>query len=247
MRLFLDIWNILLFVLIISLIKFYLPKIKGHFGEKIVSSILSGLDNEYKVINNIMLKSGTKTAQIDHVVISNYGVFVIETKNYQGWIFGHENNDFWTQVIYRRKEKLRNPIKQNYWHIKVIEESLREYKNINFISIIVFTDKASLNVQTRTDVVYASDLINTIKKWSFITISDTLKEKIYEKLLSLNIDNKKNRKEHISSIRKDLAERNSKIYANICPKCGGNIVLKSGRYGQFRGCDNYPKCRFIEK
>lgn len=57
-------------------------------------------------------------ALIDHVVISKYGVFVIETKNYRGWIIGNEKSEYWTQVIYKRKERLYNPIKQNYGHIK---------------------------------------------------------------------------------------------------------------------------------
>jgi len=93
-------WYIWAGIIIISLLKPFLPKIKGFFGEKSVAFQLSRLDpSKYKVINNIILQSGEKTTQIDHVVVSNYGIFVIETKNYNGWILGDEYADYWTQVI----------------------------------------------------------------------------------------------------------------------------------------------------
>lgn len=72
-------------------------RIFGGVGEKTTSSILLFLDkSKYKVINNVVLKSGDKTSQIDHIVISDYGIFVIETKNYKGWILGSENSEYWT-------------------------------------------------------------------------------------------------------------------------------------------------------
>lgn len=80
-----------------------------------------------------MLKVGDKTTQIDHVVIPNYGIFVIETKNYKGWIIGNEFDDYWKQIIYKRKEKLHNPIKQNYGHIMVLKEHLSDFPDIKYI------------------------------------------------------------------------------------------------------------------
>jgi hypothetical protein len=80
--------GLLIFSIILAIIlRIYGPTIKGYFGEKSVSFFLSRLDpGKYKVINNIMLKIDGRTSQIDHVVVSNYGIFVIETKNYNGWI-----------------------------------------------------------------------------------------------------------------------------------------------------------------
>lgn len=90
------------------------PKIKGTLGEYKVSLKLKRLTKKkYIVLNNILLKIGETTTQIDHVVISKSGIFIIETKNYKGWIHGHENSNYWTQTIYKHKTKFRNPIKQN--------------------------------------------------------------------------------------------------------------------------------------
>ena len=241
-------WYIWTLILAASVLKLFLRKIKGYFGEKSVAFFLSKLDPaKYKVINNVMLEVGSRTTQIDHVVVSNYGIFVIETKNYQGWIIGNEYDDNWTQVIYKRKEKLHNPIKQNFGHIQALKEVLSEYTDVSYISIVAFTTKADLKVKTSTDVVYTVNLPKTIRKYNTETISDSDKEQVYLKLFSLNVDNKENRKAHVQAIHNNLKDKDSKIDSNICPKCGGNLVLRNGKYGQFKGCGNYPKCRFIAK
>lgn len=75
---------------------------KGEIGEKRVAHILQRLPKEeYRVINNLLLQTSSGgTTQIDHVVISEYGIFVIETKFYKGWIYGGENSEYWTQNIF---------------------------------------------------------------------------------------------------------------------------------------------------
>lgn len=241
--------GLLIFSIILAIIlRIYGPTIKGYFGEKSVSFFLSRLDpGKYKVIYNIMLKIDGRTSQIDHVVVSNYGIFVIETKNYNGWILGNEYDDYWTQVIYKRKEKLFNPIKQNYGHIQALKNVLSEYQELNYISIITFTTKADLKVKTKTNVVYTANLLKTIRKYDKETVSDSVKEKVYKKLLSLNIDDKEERTEHVRSIYKNINEKNRKITENICPRCGGTLVRKNGKYGSFTGCSNYPKCKFTVK
>lgn len=241
-------WYILVFVIATGVFRIYLPKIKGFFGEKSVASFLSTLNPaKYKVINNIMIQTSSRKTQIDHTVVSNYGIFVIETKNYQGLIFGNEFDDYWTQVIYKRREKLYNPTKQNYGHVQALKEVLGEYPDINYIPIVAFTMKSELKVKTSTDVIYTINLPKTIIKYNNETISDFVREQIYSKLLSLNIDSKENRKIHINNIRRNISNKNNRVYSNICPKCGGSLVVRKGKYGKFKGCDNFPKCRFIVK
>lgn len=247
-ELFRTIWYIFVLIIAVSIFSLFLPRIKGFFGEKSVAFFLSRLDpTKYKVINNIMLQARNRTTQIDHVVVSNYGIFVIETKNYQGWILGNEFDDYWTQVIFKRKEKLHNPIKQNYGHIQALKDALSEYTDVNYFSIVAFTTKADLKVKTKTNVVYTVNLSKTIHKYISETISDSVKEQIYERLLYLNIDSKENRKAHVQGIHNNLADKQKKVSANTCPKCGGELVLRNGKYGQFKGCKNYPKCRFVAK
>ena len=85
---------------------------KGAYAEDRVARRLSQLPEEYQVFNDVYIRSGGRSVQIDHVVISRYGVFVIETKNYKGWVYGSENAEYWTQNIYGHKYKLyRTPLK----------------------------------------------------------------------------------------------------------------------------------------
>ncbi|MGH4051960.1 MAG: NERD domain-containing protein [Clostridium sp.] len=241
-------WYLWLLVIAAGVLEVVMPKIKGFLGEKSVAFLLSGLDKtKYKLINNIMLQVGNKTTQIDHVIVSNYGIFVIETKNYKGWIIGNEFDDNWKQVIYKHKEKLHNPIKQNYGHIRALKEILNDFGDINYISIVAFTTRAELKVTSKTDVVYTINLPKTIRKYKSENITDLVKEDVYAKLISLNVDSKETRKTHVKAIHKTLAEKDIKVSRDICPKCGGKLVLRNGKYGQFKGCSSFPKCRFIAK
>lgn len=238
-------WALWIPIIGVIILLIYMPRIKGAIGEKSVALFLSNLDkSKYKLINNLMLQIGGKTTQIDHVVVSNYGIFVIESKNYKGWIIGNEYDDYWKQVIYKRKEKLYNPIRQNYGHIKVLQQVLSQYPQINFISIVAFTTRATLKVNTKTHVTYTLRLPKIIKQYTEERISDDIKEQIYAKLISLNVDSKENRAAHIHNIKSNIAHKNANVNNNICPRCGGSLVIKKGKYGQFKGCSNYPKCRF---
>ena len=107
---------ILLILLVLqAAIRILKPKINGIIGEKVVASKLSKLpEQQYKILNDIMLRTNYGTTQIDHIVISVYGIFVIETKNYKGWITGTEYGEYWTKNMYGKKYTFRNPIKQNY-------------------------------------------------------------------------------------------------------------------------------------
>ncbi|AEM73653.1 nuclease-related domain-containing protein [Caldicellulosiruptor acetigenus] len=206
--LLLDLWYIWVLLIISAILSMLRPKIKGALGEKSVSFFLARLDpKKYKVLNNLLIKVGSKTVQIDHVVVSNYGVFVVETKNYQGWIYGSEFDEYWTQVIYKRKEKFYNPVRQNYGHIQALKEILKEFENLKFVSIIVFTTKAELKVKAKTDVIYTVKLLKTIKKYNQECLTDEQRDAIYEKLKSANIGDRKNMREHVRSVRENKKKK----------------------------------------
>ena len=238
---------IIVLVVIVLIVKFKSPNIKGSIGERKVSKALNTLDNnEYKVINNVMIRTDRGTTQIDHVVISVYGIFVIETKNYKGLIFGNEYDDNWKQVIYKRSERFRNPIKQNYGHVAALKERLNLDKDLLIISIIAFTNRASLKVNTKTPVMYDNNVVSYIRGYNNKLISEDDVKRIYYDLLMSNIDSKDTRKEHVHSIRKNLRERENNINNNICPRCGKALVKRQGKHGDFIGCSGFPKCRFIK-
>ena len=75
------------------------PQQKGKRGEKKVHDILSQLPDEYYLLDDVVLKTQRGTTQIDHIVVSKYGIFAVETKNYSGEIYGDDNRQLWKQMI----------------------------------------------------------------------------------------------------------------------------------------------------
>lgn len=238
---------IIIVIVIYIILRIYSPKIKGSFGEAKVNTRLNFLGKEYIVLNNILIKSSKGyTSQIDELVLSEYGIFVIETKNYKGWIFGNENSENWTQVIYKEKYTFRNPIKQNWSHIYALKNVLSEYSNIKYYPIIVFSGNATLKcIESSIPVIYSNKLNSTIRKLSFekcLSIEEI--NKIQSILESAKIKEKHARKEHVENIKQNVIQKEIKKANLICPRCNSELKLRNGKNGKFYGCSNYPYCRF---
>lgn len=121
-----NIWYLFQIVILILFIKS--PYFKGKAGETIVNVVnhVNFDKSDYNTnLKDITMKmnDGT-TTQIDHIIVSKFGIFVIETKNMKGWIFGDKDQKTWTQSIYGKKNNFQNPLHQNYKHIKALEELL---------------------------------------------------------------------------------------------------------------------------
>ena len=123
---------------------------KGMLGETVINiATWLKLDKEsYHRLNNITLPlADGGSTQIDHVIVSKYGIFVIETKNYKGWIYGNEKQRQWTQAFANgSKYKFQNPLRQNYLHIKTLAELL-DLELSHFHSMIAFIGECELKTR----------------------------------------------------------------------------------------------------
>ena len=173
-----------LFLIALSLVGTYVFYNKGKVGELIVMTRLrKGLpEDEYEILNNIYLptENGT-TTQVDHVVVSRFGVFVVETKNYSGWIFADASSKVWTQTIYRTKSTFQNPIRQNYRHVCAIAENLGLPKDY-IRGVVAFTGDCEFKTPMPEGVVYSRRLADYIKSFSDPILKDGEKEEILEAL-----------------------------------------------------------------
>lgn len=223
--------------------------VKGALGEFMGS--LAGklfLDKEtYRSLNNVTLDTSNGTTQIDHVIASRYGIFVIEAKYYQGWIFGSERQSEWTQSLPGgRKFKFQNPLRQNYRHIKALSEflGLSEEK---FHSVVMFWGESEFKTEMPPNVM-SSGYSTYIKSKNDVLFSDEEVGQLVEALQTGRMPTGllrglETRHQHLDSLKE---RHDSKIR---CPKCGADMVermVKSGdRAGQkFLGCSAFPKCRF---
>ena len=235
---------IAIFVIAITL-RYNQAAIKGKYGERKVSKILMSLPSEYHLFNDIYICINERSVQIDHVVVSPYGIFVIETKNYSGWIFGSDYSEFWTKNMYGNKYQFQNPLKQNYSHVKALESLLSIPEN-KFIPIIVFLRGATLKCNTREIVIYSNQLKDVIYSYTTPTINSVDVQILTEKLSHSNLVTKDTKKEHKQKIHQIITNKNTMIHNGICPRCGNQLVERKGKYGNFTGCSNYPKCKFTK-
>lgn len=201
---------LVIFILFCLILKFLENKLKGDVGELAVKKKLKKLNSKkYLVLNNITLRNyggNTSATQIDHIVVSIYGIYVIETKNYKGIIYGSENGKNWTYNIYGIKYKFMNPINQNYAHIKAIKNVIgKEYKNIPYYSIIAFSKESKVNVDTsRANICKIPKVSKVIKSESYdeiLSYEDILyiKEKLENS--QINLSKRRHRREVKKAIR----------------------------------------------
>ena len=140
------------------------PWFKGWFGELQVNLIawLCLDSSRYHLVRNVTLPCGEGTTQIDQVVVSRYGVFVIETKNMSGWIFGREREATWTQKFRRQSNRFQNPLRQNYKHTATLVELLALAPG-QVKSVVVFIGDAKLKTEMPSNVVVGSAYVDYIK------------------------------------------------------------------------------------
>lgn len=224
---------------------------KGVFGEFLVNLRLKLFlpKEKYHLIKNITLPTEGGTTQIDHIVVSKYGVFVIETKNMKGWIFGSANQKYWTQKIYRHSSKFQNPIHQNYKHLKTLEDCL-SINPESLFSVIVFVGDSTFKTEIPENVTYARGCIRYIKSKKTELLSQQQVEEVISTIESGRLrPSIKTNREHLAHVKEIVK---SKQNHKACPKCGSDMVVREAKKGnnkgnKFWGCSSFPQCRAVVK
>lgn len=136
-----------------------------HQGEAAVTEALSEEfpPPSYHLLNNLTLHVEDGTTQIDHILVSLFGVFVIETKHYKGWIFANSKAPMWTQVLYKQKFKFQNPLHQNYKHVRAVQALLDFLPTECIRSIVVFTGEAEFRTPVPEGVYSIKSLIEHLQ------------------------------------------------------------------------------------
>lgn len=127
---------------------------------------------EYHLMNHVTLQMEDGTTQIDHVLLSRFGVFVIETKHYKGWIFANEKQKTWTQVLYRLRFKFQNPIHQNSRHVHAVRKLLDLLPPSDVRSIVVFTGSAEFKTEIPPGVYRLREMVGHIRAQTDIVMSE---------------------------------------------------------------------------
>lgn len=232
---------LILLVILFALIGAYLrsPAVKGARGERRVNSILDRRlpSREYKVFHDVTLPTSRGPTQIDHIVVSRYGVFVIETKNYTGWIFGNAMSQQWTQVLYGHKSRFQNPLRQNFKHTKAVESFLTLSPRCVH-SVVVFVGDAKFKTDVPENVTYLRELGPYIRSFQDMFLG-TSRVRAIAAMLSDHMEGREIRPPPALAIGPDEP---------LCPKCDERMVLRKVRKGEnagreFWGCPRFPRCK----
>ena len=193
----------LFLVIVLVALKGTKAKRRGERGEENVAYMLSDLQAKYGgyVINNVILPIGKSSSQIDHIYFSKRGIFVIETKNYSGRIYGRDNAEYWTQTLIGShrvvKNKLYNPIMQNARHVQAIK---RLIGNRDYIFPLVIFAKGNIQYIESENVYSINSGRNYILRYPEL-LTDREVDKVYQKIMAFKKKPVITEEEHINRIR----------------------------------------------
>lgn len=218
---------------------------KGWFGEKKTAFYLwlSLNSKTYRRFHDVIIPSGNGTTQIDHLLVSPYGLFIVETKNRKGWIFGSEGQKSWTQSLYGNNYSFQNPIRQTFRQKKIVSEFLGVNESAVH-TIIYFVGDCKFKTELPENVI-KSRLGKYIKQFKDRILLPEKVNRIVREIEFYVSESSLTTKDHMRLLRK---RHNS---TTVCPKCGSKLVERTAKKGanagtKFLGCDNYPQCRFTK-
>jgi len=216
---------------------------KGWVGEQTARlGMWMFLDKHiYRRVQGVILPTARGTTQIDHILVSPFGVFVIETKNMKGWIFGRETDERWTQVLFGTKYRFQNPLRQNYRHTKCLAEFLK-LEHSFFHSIVFFIGDCRFKTPMPPNVL-SSGLASYIKSSAQPRLGSERVSAIDSTLRATKANPDLSLRVHLSSLKRRHES------TTTCPRCGGRLEQKVARKGRsaghsFLGCSRYPACEF---
>lgn len=182
----------------------------GNYGEFLTFSTLEKLKGHHKLMTNLYIpKEDGTTTEIDLLMLSQTGIYVFESKNYSGWIFGDEKNKNWTQTFpNKQKHRFFNPIWQNKGHINALKSVLELTDDNLYKSYITFSKRCTLkeiNVTSpNVKVMKRNELNKTIVQdiefsSNILTIEEV--NELYNKLQKYARVDKTIKEAHIDSIK----------------------------------------------
>lgn len=190
------------------------PKIRGVAGERTVNKLLRRAGKTLgncERFRDIMIPGKRQTSQIDNGLITPYGIFVVETKNYTGKVMGSNNGLMWRHIFGKgRQKEFLNPVMQNKGHVEALRMLLKEYPGVPIYSIVAFSDQCEVTPKGLYDVVNFSALEAAIQyRVNGKTIlSDEQIKDIKSRISKANIRGRRDREEHIT--RASLAARGAR-------------------------------------
>lgn len=234
----------------------------GKTGERYTKEVLQPLTGYKQFLSNCYLPKPDETfTEVDLILLHESGIYVIESKNYSGWIFGSEDQKNWTQSLpssHRQSKKVQffNPILQNKGHLKWLKKYLDIGGDVPCYSFVVFSDRCELKKVELTSgahfVVNRRNLLQKVQKNAETVGQKLTREEIdafYRRLYPLTQVSEEQKALHAETVRQKqkktaaskpapiptapkAVEPPPKQEERICPRCGGKLVVRTAKKGE---------------
>ncbi len=247
----------------------YSKKEKGKHGEDAIKMYAWLLLNSkiYKGIHGVILPTSSGSTQIDHIFLSRFGIFVVESKNMKGIIHCDPEADKWHQEL-NKKYSFKNPLKQNAYHIEHLAKLLN-IEESELISIVVFNGIATLRGNVPDNVEQGRSFIGYIESFRKPIYTDTQVDEFVKKIKQARIPKRLARQQQPQPVRqpdkampaqkapavrqhaKAIPVKNKQAEQTpACHKCQQPMVKRQAKKGKRKGkelwgCSTYPKCRAV--
>ena len=233
-------------------------ELKGGFGEWLAKHYSKAFTDSL-VLHDILIegKDGY-TSQIDMILIDSRGLFVVEAKMYpDANIYGDGNKSKWYYYNHGQKYEIYSPIIQNQKHITYLKSFLKDFGDVPCFSMILLMCNdfkiSNINKTDKIDTLICGGLLAINKGIKYISsdnpsvLDEAKKAEIYDYITSQQIVGKDARLKHKQNVQEYKQELENMKAQKICPYCKLPLVLRKGKYGDFYGCPNYPRCRYTGK
>lgn len=231
---------------------------KGGIGELVITGF-SKLFSDALVLHDVLIEADEeRTSQIDLILIDAKGIYAVEVKSFdEAKVYGNAKKQKWLYYRHGSRYEFYNPIMQNRSHIKYLKRLLAPFGEVPFYSLINL-----LGTEFEVSNINSEGVIDTGVCNSFPSMKDCMRQltegkpEVFDKEKQREIFNyikenqrhgaaeKRAHKERAVQYRRSIEECEKQL---ICPFCKAPLVLRSGKYGEFYGCSNYPNCKYTKK
>ena len=207
---------------------------------------LGGADG-FRIIRGLMMEDAAGgTTQIDFVLVSAFGLFIVEAKNYTGWVFGSAEQPRWTVSLPGgRKFQFQNPTRQNFKHVCVLSEKTGVPRNLIF-PVVAFGEDAEFKTEMPPNVVHFRGVAPYVMGFRQRVIKASQLGEIVQALLEWDAAVcEEKRRGHVGNLKAAHAAASVDAAGVSCPVCGSRMVLRHRKSdgGAFFGCSRFPACK----
>ncbi len=232
-----------------------LSEISGGFGEWMAKTYSKTIPGAL-VLHDVLIDGADGyTSQIDLVLVGNRGVYVVEVKSFpDAKIYGDTKKSKWYYYSHGRKYEIYSPLRQNKKHVEYLKTFLKDFGDVPVFSVVcMICDDFKISGEKSADTMICNSLpameraIYKIAENKPEVFDDVKKQEIFDYIKNNQHIGKEARAEHKQNViayKESLEEMKKQ---KSCPYCKGELVLRKGKYGEFYGCSNYPKCKYILK